>query len=192
MTSERTQNRWKGFIVGAIGSMAGLIAMRFYWEKVAPLLRKNVNLGGTDVYPEGADLDDISVVDRHPDEEESATAVVGSKVYEAVTHKSPETEETRDMLSYLTHWGYGILQGGLYGAARAANGKQNGFDLDLRGGATHGVGLWLMGDEVTVPMLGLQEGPTAVSPVSHINRLGAHLAYGLATAATTQLLRRLL
>lgn len=190
MSFHDTENRWKGFIIGAAGSVAGLMAMRWYWEKIAPTVKERVNLGGTDAYPENVDLDDISQVERHPDPDESSTAVVGSMAYEQVTGSEPETEETRTMLSYLAHWGYGMLQGGLYGAARAANGTDKG--LDLSGGAAHGFGLWLLGDEVTVPLLGLQEGPSAVSPVGHINRLGAHLAYGLATAATTQILRRML
>jgi hypothetical protein len=165
--------------------------MHFYWQRVAPQLRERVDLGGTDLYPKNLDLDNISKVDRRPDPDESATAVLSSKVYELITGHEPESEAMQTRLSNLTHWGYGILQGGLYGAARATNGSGKGL-LDWRGGATHGVGLWLMGDEITVPMLGLQEGPTAVSPVGHINRLGAHLAYGLATAATTQILRRIL
>jgi len=185
-----TGNRWKGFVIGAMGSVAGLLAMRWYWAQVAPAVQENVDLGGTDVYPENLDLDDISQVEREPDPDESATAVLGSLAYERVTGSEPETEETRTALSYLTHWGYGMLQGGLYGAARAANGTDKG--LDLGGGVAHGLGLWLLGDEVTVPLLGLQEGPTAVAPAGHLNRLGAHLAYGLATAATTQLLRRIL
>lgn len=190
MTLETSQNRWKGFLVGVLGSVAGLAAMRAYWQQVAPTVRQNVDLGGADAYPDRLDWDDISQTARHPTGEESATAVLGSQAYAAVTDNPPETEETREMLSYLTHWGYGLLQGGLYGAARAANGAGRG--LDLSGGAVHGVGLWLLGDEATVPMLGLQQGPTAVSPVGHLNRLGAHLAYSMTTAVTTQLLRRLL
>jgi len=189
MFNDHSPNRWKGFLIGAIGSVAGLMAMRLYWQLVAPKLREKVDLGGTNAYPQDADLDNISMVDRKPDSDESATAVVGNIAYQAVTHEEP-SEETSSKLSNLTHWGYGILQGGLYGAARAANGADKG--LDLRGGAAHALGLWLLGDEVTVPMLGLQEGPTAVSPTDHLNRLGAHLAYGLATAATTQILNRVI
>ena len=190
MNHNERDNRWKGFIIGALGSLAGLIAMRFYWERIAPKLKEKVDLGGTDVYPKNVDLDDISQVDRQPDPDESPTAVVGSMAYERVTGSKPKTKEMRSKLSNVTHWVYGIFQGGLYGAARASNSGSKG--LDLSGGAAHGFGLWLLGDEVTVPLLGLQEGPTAVSPVGHINRLGAHLAYGLATAAATQLLRRIL
>ncbi len=188
--SNHNDSRGKGFVIGAIGSLAGLMAMQWYWQHVAPWLREKLDFGGTEVYPKSLDLDDISQVDRHPDPDESPTAVIGSKLYERVTGHEPQSEEMRSALSNLTHWGYGILQGGLYGAARATNGSGKGL-LDLRGGAAHGVSLWLMGDEVAVPMLGLQEGPTAVSPAGHVNRLGAHLAYGLATAATTQVLRRI-
>ncbi|MCB8985712.1 MAG: hypothetical protein H6659_17930 [Ardenticatenaceae bacterium] len=183
------KNRIKGFIIGAIGSVAGLMAMRLYWQKVAPQVRDKVDLGGKDAYPNNMDLDDISMVDRQPDSEESPTAVIGNMAYTALTDEEP-SESMSSKLSNMTHWGYGILQGGLYGAARAANGADKG--LDLRGGAAHALGLWLLGDEVTVPMLGLQEGPTAVTPTTHLNRLGAHLAYGLATAAATQILNRVL
>lgn len=183
-------NRVKGFLIGTLGSVAGLLAMRYYWELVAPKLRNNIDLGGTDAYPDNLDWDDISVVNRQPDEDESPTAVVGSKVYQAITGLPPDTEKTEETLSNITHWGYGMLQGGLYGATRAANSTDKG--LDVAGGASFGLGLWLLGDEVAVPMLGLQGGPTSVSPTTHINRLGAHLVYGVATAVTTQLLHRIL
>ena len=91
------------------------------------------------------------------------------------------------MLSELVHWGYGLLQGGLYGAARAS-----ARGLDLEGGVVYAGLLWLIGDELAVPLLGLQGGPTAATPMQHVNRLGAHVAYGLGTAAVTQTLKHLL
>lgn len=53
------------------------------------------------------------------------------------------------------------------------------------------MGLWLFGDELGVALLGLTKGPTAYPPVLHVNSLLAHVAYGLASAATTQALHRL-
>jgi hypothetical protein len=177
-------------MIGMIGGAAGLLAMQAYWQKVAPQIKENVNLGGTEAYPPAADLDDISVAGQQHQEDESSTAALGRMIYHAVTGKEPESEETKEQLSNLVHWGYGLLQGGLYGAMRAGNGHSRG--LDLLGGAVHATGLWLLGDETAVPLLGLQKGPTAVRPVTHINRYGAHLAYGLTTAATTQLLEKIL
>ncbi len=90
----------------------------------------------------------------------------------------------------MIHWLYGMVQGGMYGAMRGTNSKTHG--LDLTGGAAFATGLWLLGDELAVPMLGLQGGPTTVTPADHVNRLGAHLAYGLATTAITRVLNRML
>lgn len=38
---------------------------------------------------------------------------------------------------------------------------------------------------------GLQKGPTAVSRADHLNRLGAHLSYGWATAVLTKLFNQI-
>jgi uncharacterized membrane protein YagU involved in acid resistance len=60
------------------------------------------------------------------------------------------------------------------------------------GGGIFGAGLWLIGDELIVPLLGVQRGPTAVSFTQHLNRLGAHLFYGWSTAAITRALSKFL
>lgn len=49
-----------------------------------------------------------------------------------------------------------LFQGGVYGALR---GKVDG--PDVLGGVAYGTALWLVGDGVAAPMLGLQEGPVA-------------------------------
>ena len=54
-----------------------------------------------------------------------------------------------------------------------------------------GVGLWLFGDEVVMPLSGLAKGPTAYPMELHAHAFGAHVAYGLATAAATQALQQL-
>lgn len=60
------------------------------------------------------------------------------------------------------------------------------------GGLASGTGLWLLADELVVPLLSLAKGPTATPLPEHTHSLGAHLAYGVATSGTTQLLRRLI
>jgi hypothetical protein len=182
------RNRWKGFVIGMIGSAVGLLAMNKYWEVVAPKLKEQEQLNDENIYPENLDLDDIAVTEQQYREDESSTAALGRIIYRQLTGKEPRSKETKEALSNLVHWGYGILQGGLYGAFRGDSRKL----LDITGGAAFATGLWLLGDEVAVPMLGLQSGPTTVSPAGHLNRWGAHLAYGLTTAATTQLLDKLL
>lgn len=194
-------NRWKGTVVGLLGSVAGLIAMRYYqqhlWSDITEKAAADDNgasasdsdspLATTDMYPDDLHLDSIALFGRQHNEQETSTAAIGRHLYTFTSGQPPRTEETKEILSYLTHWGYGMLQGGVYGAMRAGAGFP-----DLRGGLLHASALWLLGDELLVPLFGLQPGPTATPPIGHINRLGAHLFYGAATAAATQLLYRAL
>jgi hypothetical protein len=194
-------NRWKGFVAGMLGSVAGLLALRHYWARAAPIMQSVLEPGqhkAAGLLERGeraralvpalhAMYDDVSIPGRQYQEGESSTDALGRMLFRAATGRPPRAEETRMRLSQPVHWGYGMLQGGMYGAARAT-----ARGLDLGGGVVFGAGLWLVGDELVVPLLGLQGGPATVPPVQHINRLGAHLAYGAATAGTAQILRRLL
>lgn len=183
-------NRWKGLVTGMVGGAAGVFAMDAYWKKVAPALEqlsKEQGIGNSvEVYPAWFDLNSLAVADEVYQGEESSTAALGRVLYQWVTGTEPESEETKTLLSYLVHWAYGILQGGIYGALIGSDDDS----LGVVSGPAYAAGLWLFGDELAVPVLGLQGGPTAVSPVQHGNRLGAHLAYGLAMGVVTSLLRR--
>lgn len=90
------------------------------------------------------------------------------------------------MLSYIIHWLIGAVTSGVYGAARTGSGVP-----DIPGGAALGTALWLLGDEMAMPLVGLTGGPTAYPPELHVHSWGAHIAYGLASATTTQVLYRL-
>jgi hypothetical protein len=192
MSKQHKTNYWQGFVVGILGGAAGLVSMALYWRYVAPLLEEK--MAGTPAEKEETEpddpagpLDDISIPGKLYQEDESSTAALGRLIYAGITGRPPRAKETKSMLSEVVHWGYGLLQGGLYGATRAAV-----RGLDLEGGVVYAGLLWLIGDELAVPLLGLQGGPTAARPVDHVNRLGAHVAYGLATAAVAQTLKHVL
>lgn len=204
MSSEREMgvgnatNRWKDAVLGVAGSIVGLAAMRLYWQKVAPevgsylgSMRPDSQGGDGQASPYPPDLkralESIALIGRHHREGEVSTAAIGRIVYAWVTGREPESDETQEMLSYLVHYVYGLSQGAIYGTLRGEAGWP-----DVAGGIAFATALWLFGDEMVVPMLGLQTGPTAVTPTQHLNRWGAHLFYGTATAAATQTLRRLL
>lgn len=182
-------NRWKGFVLGVAGGVVGLIAMDTYWARVAPLLSSIASSesadGGDQREPDP--LESIALFGKQYRDGESSTAALGRIAYQWITAKEPQCEETKTTLSYLVHWLYGMMQGGVYGA-----GRSGATPPDLAGGLAFATGLWLFGDELMLPLLGLQGGPTSVPPVQHANRFGAHLAYGAGTALTTQLLNWLL
>ena len=185
MNRHRSNGPLLGLLAGVAGASAGLYAMRLYWGSVAP----RVEDAGDRYAPRfpsasglglGRSLDEVSLVGRQHREDESSTAAIGRIAFETATGREP-SDETKPSLSYGVHWGYGLAMGGLYGLLR----RRAGFP-DLTGGLLYGAALWLLGDELAVPLLGLQAGPTSASPAQHVNRLGAHLVYGAGTAAATQ------
>lgn len=191
--SFRPQQRdhWQDFTVGLVGGAVGVLAMDLFRQHISPRLMPDDNgqgaNGNTRQGQGGGERQQasLSLIGQHHRPDESATAALGRIMYHAVEERDPG-KTTKSELSNLVHWSYGILQGGLYGAVRPA--VAGG---DLFGGALFGVGLWLLGDELAVPLLGLQDGPRAAPPTTHLNRLALHLTYGMATAATTQLLKQI-
>lgn len=190
-TGYEARNYWQDFTVGLVGGAVGVLAMDLFRVYISPQIMldengqgANGNARGGQGDTDGQD-DSISLIGQHHRPDESSTAALGRMMYNAVEHHDPD-QETKSELSNVVHWSYGVLQGGVYGVMQPVLG-----DNALLGGALFGTGLWLLGDELAVPLLGLQDGPTAASPATHLNRLALHLAYGVTTAATMQLLKRI-
>jgi uncharacterized membrane protein YagU involved in acid resistance len=79
------------------------------------------------------------------------------------------------------HYGYGTLMGGVYGLL-----AELFPPTTAAAGVPYATTLFLLGDEVMVPALGLSKAPTHYPLSTHVKALGAHLAYGV----TLDLLRR--
>ncbi|MFO7565661.1 MAG: hypothetical protein R6X02_23665 [Enhygromyxa sp.] len=123
-----------------------------------------------------------SQIGEHHEGDEPATAALGRVVYEGLTGQRP-SEETKQRLSTALHWGYGLTVGALYGLIR---GRKRWLITDAVGGLSYGVGLWVFGDMLAVPLLGLADKPTRYRLRVHAHALSGHLVYGLATAAATR------
>ena len=173
-------NVFEGFALGLIGANVGLLAMTLYQNYAAkPILDASPE---ADKNPSG-NFDSISVVGTQHKDDESSTAALGRLALQATTGDEPRNAAAEKVLSYGVHWGFGMLMGGLYGAALAGKTSSSG-NLGL--GMAYGAGLWAFGDELAVPLFGLQDGPTAASKTQHGNRLAAHLLYGAGLAIGTQ------
>ncbi|MBW3535313.1 MAG: hypothetical protein KY453_08880 [Gemmatimonadetes bacterium] len=191
------RNPWRDAILGMAGGVLGTMAMNRFWQALAAALpddeeaeraeeqRRESSGDGPDTEEREGPLDDISVVGPFNREEESAPETMGRVAYTKLYGEEP-SDETRGTRATEIHWATGLALGGLYGLLRGD--ARDG--LDLGGGLLFGAGAWLMNDEVLVPMLGLSDGPTAQEPAEHVKALGAHVVYGLATAAATQALER--
>ncbi|HEX8113993.1 MAG TPA: hypothetical protein VF516_39950, partial [Kofleriaceae bacterium] len=173
----RTLRRKLGY--GLLGGAAGLLAMELVKRATAPLVRRRAPR------PTGEELTartSMSVLGRHHGPEESATDAFGRILYENVYGRSP-SPETRRKLSWAVHIGYGLVVASLYGAVRG--GRDHGVARSVISGALFGAGLWLLGDELVLPLLGLSDKPTTYPVTSHLQSLAQHLGFGVATAAAT-------
>lgn len=156
----------------------GLAAMELVRRATRPLM-KDRSPAPMDVFPTTRSM---SLVGPQHEPGESATAALGRIAYHKLTGRAPSAE-TKSKLSWLVHIGYGLLVASGYGALRA-RGHHDAF----RDGVVFGAGLWLLGDELAVPLLGLADKPTAYHPTRHAQSLAQHLGFGVATAATTHFL----
>jgi hypothetical protein len=76
----------------------------------------------------------------------------------------------------IVHFLVGGTGGALYGALLGRRGRNPVF-----AGAAFGFVLWLVGEEVAMSVLGINDPPQSYSIAMHANSLGEHLAYGIAT-----------
>lgn len=157
-------------LVGAAGGVAGLAAMRLAMkassraiERVAP---PSTRAGGNS--------------------EQAVTEKIGGTIYRILAGHPP-SEVTTERLGTAVHWSFGVAMAAGYGLVRG--GPRRG--IDAFGGLAFGKLLWLVGDELAVPLLGLAKAPWKYPLRAHVTPLFGHLAYGLATAAATQTLARL-
>ncbi|AIZ46700.1 hypothetical protein QR90_14120 [Deinococcus radiopugnans] len=174
---------FRNIVIGLVGGAVGTLAMGQYWTRVAPLLQDDEGESSGDHKPT-PDRHSIAPLGQLHAPGESSTAALGRLAYEAAEGHTPKKEGTRTALSEGIHWGMGVLNGGLYGALAGPR--------EPLKAAIFGVGLWALMDEGLVPLMGLQDGPGGSTPRGHINRLGAHLAYGLGLGLTALALDRML
>ncbi len=169
-------------VIGTAGGLVGTLAMQAYWKAVTQISGKDPR---TETRKTNGQTTSIALLGTHHKEGESSTEALARLGYEAAEHHEPE-DSKKQRLSNLVHWTYGAAQGAIYDAvARRVPGPR------WAKGLTYGGAMWLLGDELAVPVLGLAEGPRKYPLRQHVHRLGAHLTYGLAAALTTSMLHRL-
>lgn len=111
--------------------------------------------------------------------------VLAKKATEFATGVTP-AKETTNKLGMAIHWGYGILWGGLFGALRSRVPV-----IGSAAGLTYGTGLWLIGDELMMPVLKLSPCSTDFPWQNHVRAFTNHAAYGSSLWLTLEVLSRL-
>ncbi|MBE7158718.1 MAG: hypothetical protein INR62_09845 [Rhodospirillales bacterium] len=111
---------------------------------------------------------------------EDATMKTAEKLAETFENRQLSKEE-KQREGPVVHYAYAALMGGLYGGlAEYSSLVRSGF------GTTYGSALFVGGDLVAVPALGLSKPLSAYPASSYAGPFTAHVVYG----ATTELVRR--
>ncbi|HVX67253.1 MAG TPA: DUF1440 domain-containing protein [Bryobacteraceae bacterium] len=180
----RRHSFWKRYLAGVAGGAAGTLAMGLYMKGIQSLKGGGEQSSGET--PQQPKQHNVSLIGRRHEEGEPPTAAVARILYRTIARRDAPPETARK-LGNVVHWTYGIKMGGAYGLIH-----RRGRKLDVLGGAAYGVALWALGDEVALPLLGLAEGPKAYPKSLHAEMFGAHIVYGVTTAAVSHLVERAL
>jgi putative membrane protein len=168
------QNVAKGVAAGMIGGLVASWTMNQFqaaWSRAAANYRSH-SAGGRQDAREW----------QERGEGANATEIAAQKIATQVMNRQLTREELA-VAAPLVHYAFGAGMGGIYGglaevlpAARVC------------AGAGYGTAVWIGGDEVAVPMLGLSD-PDAEYPIElHAQAFASHIVYGV----TMELVRRAL
>lgn len=146
---------------GVLAGVAGTAAMTAWQELSARLQGDGKSDGG-----------DSSAADRDPWESAPAPAKVAKRVLEGVFRK-PVGPNRIELLTNVTHWGYGTAWGAVYGLVQGTV-RAN----PVAHGLTFGAGVWAMSYVQLVPT-GLYEPPWKYPPKTLALDASYHLVYGL-------------
>lgn len=170
MTQEQSSSRrggvGAGIVAGIVGGLVASWAMERFQQTLARVSRE---MSGPSTNG-----------DRRPGTE-PATYKTADALSEALTGVAVP-RELKPAAGSVVHYAFGAAVGALYGAAAA---RRRG--IASWAGLPFGAAVWLVADEIAVPLAGLSKGPTEYPLSTHASALAAHLVYG----ATIEAIRRL-
>lgn len=176
---------WRGLTAGLIGGLFGAWMMNQYettvgkvsqsWEKADP--RKKPAEREHQAYGKDGGTQD---------QDDDATVKMAELLSQEVLHRQLSRDEKKKA-GPVVHYVYGALAGGLYGlAAEVVPAVTKGE------GTLYATALFVGGDEVAVPALGLAKSPVDYPLSSHANALASHLVYGVTTELGRRAVRAIL
>jgi putative membrane protein len=173
--SEYNRNWTKGLVAGMIGGLVGTIVMTEFqgaWSSASTKRKSN-----------GSGRKNQAGQKTQSEEKEDATMKAAAKIASLAGRQL--SHEQKKKAGPLVHYGFGTLQGAMYGAVTELAGVSGGFLPSMIFGAA----LFTVADEIAMPALGLSGKPTEYPASTHLYGLASHLVYGLSTEIARRGLR---
>ncbi len=169
MPRQRSGGRNRDLTVNVIGGIAGGLLACFAMERFQRALpRVSRDIGGVP----GAGGQRY----RRP-QSEPATFSAVDVLAEAATGR-PLSGEYKAAAASAIHYAFGGALGAIYGAAAVRT-----PDITAWGGVPFGATVWIVADELGMPMAGLAMAPTEYPLKDHATTLASHLIFGAMTEA---------
>jgi hypothetical protein len=162
------ERKRSGWVADLVRGLASGLAASWIMERAQAQLWK---LGGASTKER----------ERRAANDEPATVKTAEAIAERAGLRLDERQKARG--GAIVHYATGAGWGAVYGLLR----PRVRFPL-LASGLAFGGLLWLVSDELLVPLLGFSKPPRAYPLSVHLKALAAHLIYGTATAAGARLL----
>jgi putative membrane protein len=172
MPRQRWEQRSDGVALNVIGGLLGGLVAGFAMERFQRALgRISADIGGAP----GAGGQQYRKPQSEPASYKAADALARAATGESL---SPENKPAA---SAAIHYAFAGAVGAIYGAAATRT-----PDITAWGGVPFGATVWLIADEMGMPVAGLAKPPSEYPLQDHAATLTSHLIYG----ATTEAVRR--
>jgi putative membrane protein len=168
---------WKGLVAGLAAGFAATAAMTLFqlsWSRIQRKLQQTAAHK-----PQNSS-------EGQGNREESSTVKLANAVSQTVAHR-PLTDEEKEPASYVVHFAFGTLMGGLYGIS-----SEYLAAAKLGHGLFHGLALWAGADALAIPALGFSRPVNERSPVELSYEILAHAVYGVSSESARKVIRDLL
>ena len=169
----------RGTIAGAVGGLAAAWVMSKAWVALDRMISDRLKVDEEPKEKRGERA-------AAPHEEETATARAADSAAQGFLGRHLDKRE-RNIAGPAMHYAFGATTGAVYGGLAEAVPQ-----VTAGAGTVYATLVWLLGDEVAVPALGLTDPPWRQSPTQHVNAFVAHLVYGLTTDGVRRIARRMI
>jgi uncharacterized membrane protein YagU involved in acid resistance len=161
MGIKRHQHPWKTLVAGALGGLAGSLAMGQFYSLL--------------IRDKGTSSDESK---------EDSTVKAASEISESIFHHEL-TLQQKKFAGPAVHYLFGASMGAAYGTFLEVG------DLTCTGwGMPFGAAVWLGAHVIAVPALNLSEPITRSSPATEGAEFAAHLVYGVVVEGVRRFLQR--
>jgi uncharacterized membrane protein YagU involved in acid resistance len=178
---------WKGLAAGVIGGLVGGFVMDQFqalWSKLSGDGKDSERAHSP--RQDGHKLDEEQGQTSSGEIDAPATVKLASAISEDVFDHELSRGE-KEVAGTAVHYGFSLVTGGMYGVM-----TELVPDASAGAGAPFGAAVWLLADEITVPLVGLSKGPASYPISKHVYSLASHFVYGLATEAARRAVRNAL